>query len=68
VFEEALHEIYPRAAKRAVRETDLDEDIFPATFAAFADTGWGPEQVLDMAGYQRLIAHYEEKWPISPIG
>jgi hypothetical protein len=36
---------YPWAVQRAVKETDLDEDTFPTTFA---DTRWSWEQVLDM--------------------
>jgi hypothetical protein len=36
---------YRRAVQRAIKETDFDEDTFPATFA---DTGWSWEQVLDM--------------------
>jgi hypothetical protein len=44
-LEETLNDIYPSAVQRAVRETDKDEDTFPATFEL---TGWRWEQVLDM--------------------
>lgn len=48
VLEETLAEAYPSAVQRAVRETDLDEDTFPATFE---QTDWTWEQVLDSEFY-----------------
>ncbi|MDN5848029.1 MAG: DUF29 domain-containing protein [Nitrococcus sp.] len=48
VLEEILNEAYPSAVQRAVRETDLDENTFPASFE---QTGWTCEQVLDSEFY-----------------
>lgn len=45
-LEETIQEVYSSAVTIAARETDLDEDAFPATFD---QTGWRWEQVLDMA-------------------
>jgi hypothetical protein len=44
-LEETIRDIYPSAIQRAVRETNLDESVFPTTFE---QTGWSWEQVLDM--------------------
>ena|SRR5699024_3011574 len=45
-LKETIQEVYSSAVTIAARETDLDEDTFPATFE---QTGWRWEQVLDMA-------------------
>lgn len=47
-LEEFIKQTYPRGVQLAVKETEIDEGIFPATFE---QTGWSWEQVLDGAFY-----------------